>query len=166
MKYVIYPLLILLSITLSGCENPTIEDENVKDNDKGNDKNITSSYFDELEPLTIEEAQAAEIGTVICVDGYIVASCTRSIGNVVFCPPFEGSTAVVMAAEPVDPETFMYTDDDLFPVCLTDYKDVRAAMNLEDNPELWNRHVRIVGVKKSYMGLPGMKMVLGFRLMD
>lgn len=167
MKNVVYALYLLLFITLSGCENPVVDDGNGDNGDKNNDnENVLYPDINDEEWLTVTEAQNIDIGTVICVEGYIVASCTRSIGNAVFFPPFEGSTAVIMAAEPVDPEGVAPDEDDLFPVCLTDYKDMREALNLEDNPELWNRHILIMGVKKSYMGLPGMKNVLDFQLLD
>ena len=69
--------------------------------------------------------------------------------------------------EPADLGNFQYeTDELLFPVCLTDYKDVRAALNLEDNPRLWNKLVFVYGVKASYMSLPGMKKVMRYQIVE
>lgn len=105
------------------------------------------------------------MGEVICVRGYIVASCTRSMRNADFTEPFEGSTAIILADEPADLDDFKYlTDEHLFPVCLTEYKDVRAALNLVDNPQLWNRLVYISGVKSRYMSMPGLKKVLQYQV--
>ena len=109
----------------------------------------------------------ATIGEVLCVKGYIVASCTRSMKNADFMEPFDGSPAIILADEPVDLEYFQFeSDEHLFPVCLTDYKDVRAALNLEDNPSLWNKQIFIMGVKSRYMSCPGLKKVLQYQVAE
>lgn len=157
-------LYILLIVIFSGCEKVTIEDikEGAKPDEDG--KNVVSSDLSGYEWMTVAEAQVAEIDETICVCGYIVASCTRSINNAVFMPPFEGSTAIILAEAPIS-DGYFY-DDELFPVCLTDNKSIRAALNLEDNPELWERRIAILGTKARYMSRPGMKKVIGFQIVE
>ena len=164
-KAILFTVAVCAAI-LSGCEKYVVEEEaGNNDNQEIPEKDYPSEDIPETDFLTVAEAQAAETGNVICVRGYIVASCTKSMSNADFMEPFEGSTAIILAEEPVDLEDFQYdTDDNLFPVCLTDYKDVRAALNLEDNPELWNRQIFITGVKSSYLRIPGLKKVMHYQI--
>lgn len=162
---------LLLIVIFFGCEKVTIEDVKDSSGQQNNGQQTTGSTTNAdltgEDWLTVAEAQEADIDEVICVRGYIVASCVRSMKNADFLEPFEGSTAIILAEEPVDIDYFQYeTDDDLFPVCLTDYKDKRAALNLEDNPELWNRRVLILGTKARYMSVPGMKKVLAYQVLS
>lgn len=165
-------LLILLAALVAGCEKAIIGED--AGGGKEEHENTDSGGKDVIDPdtanidfLTVAGAQAEELGEVICVRGYVVASCSRSMSNADFKAPFAGSTAIILADEPVDLDDFQYvTDEHLFPVCLTDYKDVRAALNLEDNPRLWNRMIFITGVKARYMSCPGMKKVLGYQIVE
>ncbi len=163
--------MILCSVLAVGCEKAIItgEEDGTTQGSGGTsgNKDVIDADTSNIEYLTVAEAQDATVGEVICVRGYIVASCTRAMSNADFKPPFEGSTAIILADEPVDTVNFQYaTDDDLFPVCLTDYKDVRAALNLEDNPELWNKLIFIIGSKARYMSCPGLKKVLYYQVVD
>lgn len=158
----------LCLVLLCGCEKAVFEESAATDGKTATEgKNIINEDTAQIDYLTVAEAQAANIGEVICVKGYIVASCTRSMANADFMEPFDGSTAIILADTPVDLDDFIFFNDDLlFPVCLTDYKDVRAALNLTDNPSLWNRQIFITGVKSSYMRLPGLKKILRYQLAD
>ena len=110
--------------------------------------------------LTISQAWATAEGTVICVKGYLVASTQRSIQNAVFSEPFEGSTAIVLAEEPIKNSDIVIDYDDLFPVCLTDAsKGIRDSYNLVTHPEYWNHIVYIYGTRAEYMSMPGLKNV-------
>lgn len=157
---------IISIVLLAGCEKAVFDESEYKtDSDIPADKNVINEDTAKINYLTVAEAQEANVGEIICVRGYIVASCTRSMSNADFMAPFEGSTAIILADEKVDLEEFQYaTDANLFPVCLTDYKDVRAALNLEDNPELWNKQIFITGVKSRYLSLPGLKKVLQYQI--
>lgn len=159
----------LLALTLlAGCEKYVVEGETDSAESTGQTaKDVINEDPSQIVYLTVAEAQEVELGEVICVRGYVVASCTRSMGNADFMEPFEGSTAIILADEPVDLDDFQYaTDDNLFPVCLTDYKEIRAALNLTDNPRLWNRRIYITGVKSTYMRCPGLKKVLRYQIAD
>ncbi len=168
MTKALFAIATLAMLTFSGCEKYIAEEEDsTAQTAPDTGKDIINEDESQIEYLTVAEAQEAEIGTVICVRGYIVASCTRSMGNADFMEPFEGSTAIILADAPVDLDDFQYaTDDDLFPVCLTDYADIRAALNLTDNPQLWNREIFITGVKATYMRCPGLKKVMQYQLVD
>lgn len=158
----------LTALLICGCEKAVIENSTAKGETEENGtggKDVINPDTTEIEYLSVAEAQAADIGEIICVKGFIVASCTRSMKNADFKTPFEGSTAIILADEAVDLDFFQYTtDENLFPVCLTDYKDIRAALNLEDHPELWNKQIFITGVKARYMSCPGMKKVLSYQI--
>lgn len=153
---------------LCGCEKAVfVTSDTTDESQQSTGKDIINKDTTEINYLTVAEAQEATIGEVICVKGYIVASCTRSMKNADFMEPFEGSTAIILADEPVDLEYFQFeSDEHLFPVCLTDYKDVRAALNLEDNPSLWNKQIFITGVKSRYMSCPGLKKVLQYQVAE
>lgn len=118
--------------------------------------------------LSVAQAQAATDETEIVVVGYIVASCAKSMKNTDFTAPFEGSTAIVLADEPVDTANapLSPTDPCLFPVCISTYTDTRESLNLEDNPGLWNQRIMIAGWKKNYLNRPGISQVWGYRLLD
>lgn len=167
MKEALISMAIFFVALLTGCEKAVFEDATTS-NDKSeqtNNKDIINKDTAKINYMTVAEAQEATVGDVICVRGYIVASCTRSMSNADFRPPFEGSTAIILADAKVDLDDFQYaTDDDLFPICLTDYKDIRTALNLVDNPGLWNKQVFITGVKSRYMNLPGLKKVLQYQI--
>lgn len=159
---------ILCLSTLTACEKAVFDEADRPETEQTTpEKSVINKDTAQIDYMTVAEAQEAAVGDVICVRGYIVASCTRSMKNADFKEPFEGSTAIILADEPVDLEDFQYiTDELLFPVCLTDYKDIRAALNLEENPGLWNRLIFITGVKSRYMNLPGLKKVLQYQFVN
>lgn len=134
----------------------TGSDDNGDDSDSGSDV------------LSVAQAQAATDETEIVVMGYIVGSCAKSMKNTDFTAPFEGSTAIVLADEPVDTANapLSPTDPCLFPVCISTYKDTRESLNLEDNPGLWNKRIMVAGWKKNYLSRPGISQVWGYRILD
>jgi len=151
-------------ITTTEQTEPTTQTEGSND---GDDDNSGGDNGDS-EVLSVAQAQAATDETEICVVGYIVGSCTKSMKNTDFTAPFEGSTAIVLADEPVDTVNapLSPTDPCLFPVCISTYKDTRASLNLEDNPTLWNQRIMIAGWKKNYLNRAGISQVWGYRLLD
>ncbi len=168
MRKTITAIATLCLALLCGCEKAVFEESTSTEGTPETDNKYTiNEDTAQIDYLSVAEAQAAEIGQVICVKGYIVASCTRSMANADFMAPFDGSTAIILADIPVDLDDFIFVNDDLlFPVCLTDYKDIRAALNLTDNPSLWNRQIFITGVKSSYMRLPGLKKILRYQIIE
>jgi hypothetical protein len=161
-------LTVLISISiflLAGCEKPITAEEQATGTGSRENK-ITPIDTVNTEYMTVAEALDAPVGEAINVKAYIVAATKTSMGNAKFRPPFDGlNTAIVLADEPVDTLFFQYlTNERLFPVCLTDYKDVRLSLNLESNPQLWNRLIYISGTKQRYMSCPGMKKVQGWNV--
>ena len=151
-------LLLLATVLLTSCEKDIASDD-----DKGKDKPVETIIGTEDDApenySTVAEAIEAEMGSYLCVKGYIVASTQRSIKNADFEAPFEGSTAIVLADMKADDDT-EYDYDKVMPVCLTDCsKTIRNALNLVDNPGNWNCVVYIYGYKARYLSMPGLKNV-------
>lgn len=116
--------------------------------------------------MSVAEAIGQDDGTQVCIKGYIVASTQRSMSNCDFEAPFSGSSAIVMADIPVseggDDED---AEADLLPVCLTDCsKSIRTALNLENNPQLWNHLIYIYGTRSQYMSTEGLKKVTAYEV--
>ena len=113
--------------------------------------------------LTVAEAIEAEYGEEIIVKGYIVGAAKGSRLYSEYAPPFHSSTSIILADKQISDDVEFY-DDELFPVCLTDYKRAREDLNLVDHPEYHNKIVYIFGIKKTYMNMPGIKNVIDFWL--
>lgn len=158
MKYRILTAFTLLFLLVTGCEKSIATDE---DGTSGGDTPTAGiSDADKQNALTISQAWEVADGTVVCVKGYLVASTQRSIQNAIFSAPFEGTTAIVLAEEPIKGCDYLIDYDDLFPICLTDAtKGIRDNYNLVDHPEYWNHMVYIIGTREKYMGVPGLKKV-------
>lgn len=121
--------------------------------------------------LTVAEAVEAPLGKAINVKGYIIGSTSRNIYNTITAPPFESSTSLILADRifsPIDSEGNYdgFTEDDLFPVCLTDHSDTRRALNLVDHPEHWHRQIYLFGIKTTYFGLPGMREIMKYEFVE
>ncbi|MBQ8066552.1 MAG: hypothetical protein IJ200_12975 [Prevotella sp.] len=159
MKHIFPAILLLVILITAGCEkNITSEGSEAGNTENSAGKTISSDTKNEA--LTIAEAQQTATGTPICVMGYVIGATRQTINNLCIQAPFEGSTAIVLASQPVTGEGIDLDTDDLFPVCLTDAaKGIRDAYNLEDHPELWNSFVYVYGTRERYMNLPGIKKV-------
>ena len=158
MKYRILTAFTLLFLLVTGCEKSIATDE---DGTSGGDTPTAGiSDADKQNALTISQAWEVADGTVVCVKGYLVASTQRSIQNAIFSAPFEGTTAIVLAEEPIKGSDYLIDYDDLFPVCLTDAsKGIRNNFNLVDHPEYWNHMVYIIGTRADYLSMAGLKKV-------
>lgn len=142
-----------------GDEPSEVDDNSNKGttDDDSNDKTDDNSGYTQGVVLTVAEAQEVADETDIFVTGYVVGSCTKSMKNAVFCEPFAGTTAIILADEPVDINNLpSYSDPCLFPVCISTYDYIRDELNLEDNPQLWNTRITVSGIKKKYMGRAGL----------
>ena len=158
MKYRILTAFTLLFLLVTGCEKSIATDE---DGTSGGDTPTAGiSDADKQNALTISQAWEVADGTVVCVKGYLVASTQRSIQNAIFSAPFKGTTAIVLAEEPIKGSDYLIDYDDLFPVCLTDAsKGIRNNFNLVDHPEYWNHMVYIIGTRADYLSMAGLKKV-------
>ena len=141
-----YVIGVLLSVLLlSGCE-----------------KGIGTSESDQGAPgvgitaeakqgaLTVAEAQEATLGSQIFVKGFIVAATRLSMSNAEFSAPFTGNTALVLASKKSDGTAEQFTNDELFPVSLSDAsKGIKDAYNLANNPQYHNQYVYIIGTRET-----------------
>lgn len=153
MKHISTILWMLLFIVVTSCEKEIIDE---KDETFATAEIPAVDESEKDDALTIAEAQLLENDTKVLIKAYIVASTTRSINNADFEAPFEGSSAIVLADVPANS---IRDNSMLFPVCLTDRKKARAALNLVDNPQNWGHLIYIYGTKEKYMGRAGMKKV-------
>lgn len=144
-----------------GKEESGKDDSGKDDGDNNEDGDDTGGDSpDDVTGLTVKEAMKALDGETVTVKGYIVGACSRAMKNADFEKPFTGRTAIVLRSRPVaDGEVLSGEDDDLMPVCINDYKESSTALNLEDNPELWNTRIVITGIRTKYLARPGIKYV-------
>ena len=158
MKHVYGILWFLAFCLLTGCQKSI--DEGTDDNgSSGNgDTGITNEA--KANALTIAQAQQTANGTSVCIKGYIVAATERSINNVNFTAPFQGTSAIVLASRKSNGSKEQFSNNEIFPICLTDAaKNIRSYFNLQDNPQYWNQFVYITGTKDDYLSLHGLKKV-------
>lgn len=163
MKRLLNMVLLLVFVLLTGCQKSIGDEDNENGNNGGTGADgATAVITPEMKAsaLTIAQAQLLADGTPVCVKGYIVASCERSISNADYTSPFEGTTAIVLADTPSQGTYNQFGTNELFPICLTDAgRGIRANFNLAANPQYWNQYVYIYGTKDGYMSLNGMKKV-------
>ncbi len=165
MQHIFILPLFLIIFLLLGCEKEiiTTKEEEETQQENTTSPNLMDDVVIESDTLSVAEAQLAEMGQYITVKGYIVASTTKSMKNIDFEAPFSGSSAIVIADVPAVPRP---DDSQLFPVCLTEWKEGRQYLNLEDNPQLWNHIVYLSGVSDKYMSRPGLKQLYEFTIME
>ena len=109
--------------------------------------------------LTVKQAFQQATGTV-CIKAFVVAATTRSMSNAEFQEPFSATQAILLAQRQSDGTDTQFGNVELMPVCLTDCsKAISSALNLHDNPDLWNKYVYIVGTLDKYLGQIGLKNV-------
>ena len=154
-------LLFLASLLLyTSCEKEIANDEPKEPENPTQPTVIDEGQANGL--LTVAQAIAATEGSFICVKGYVVASTQRSMNNIDFKAPFSGSSAIVLADQKVEEGTELDTEK-LMPVCLTDCsQSIRGLLNLVDNPQNHNHLICIYGVRRTYMGRPGLKEVMDY----
>ena len=151
-----YVIGVLLSVLLlSGCEKGI----GTSESDQGA-PGVGITAEAKQSALTVTEAQEATPGSQSCVKGFIVAATRLSMSNAEFSAPFTGNTALVLASKKSDGTAEQFTNDELFPVSLSDAsKGIKDAYNLASNPQYHNQYVYIIGTRETYMSLPGMKKV-------
>ena len=155
MKHIYVLHLLFLSTVTTGCEKAIVDDDN-------SGSSTSEVITDEMKrnALTVPQAIATEGGTKVTIKGYIVAAAENSIKKSDFHAPFEGSTALVLAARKSNGSSDQFDYSELIPICLTDAaKGLRDTYNLEENNQYWNQFVYISGTRKEYMSVPGIKKV-------
>ncbi|MGN1263692.1 MAG: DUF6359 domain-containing protein [Prevotella sp.] len=169
----VFPFIILsLFLVIAGCQKVEVEVEQEEEQETNNDETSTTGWHDTITVdndaftfVNVEAAIQAPLGSMLVVRGYVLGSTSRNIYNTIAGPPFESRSSLVLADtifrsgdNPGEYDGF--TEDDLLPVCLTDYKDVQNALNLVDHPEHWHRLIYIWGIKSTYLNMPGIRNIM------
>ncbi|SFW23546.1 hypothetical protein SAMN02910409_1025 [Prevotellaceae bacterium HUN156] len=128
-------------------DNPN-EDDNPPIDDNGDN-------YDNV--LTVAQAINAPIDKVIRVNGYIVATTSKSMNNVKFENIHENFTAIVLADAPDTKEK-----EKLFPVGVE--KSLREELIATYGAEIKNLRVTVIGNKDTYLGQPGIKKTLAIKV--
>lgn len=176
-KTIPHILLLATALLAAGCEKPEVEEE------YGEKETSTTDYeyagwHDSIAVdtvvagyMTVAEAIEAPAGNPVNVKGYILGSTSRNIYNAIMAPPFESRSSLILAdmiyrAGDSPDEYDPFYEDELLPVCLTDFKDTQAALNLVDHPEHWHKQIYIYGIKTTYLYRPGIKMIMKYEFVE
>ena len=128
-------------------DNPN-EDDNPPIDDNGDN-------YDNV--LTVAQAINAPIDKVIRVNGYIVATTSKSMNNIKFENIHENFTAIVLADAPDTKEK-----EKLFPVGVE--KSLREELIATYGAGIKNLRVTVIGNKDTYLGQPGIKKTLAIKV--
>ncbi len=156
----------VLVAIVAGCGKEYIDDDS-KDGTLNIQKGTTTDSQDGdtvSSFITVKAALDKEYGEEVCVGGYIVASCAKNMKNIDYTYPFEGSTAIIIADDTVGTDSIVPTD--IMPVCLTEWPKLRSGLNLEDNPRLHNKRVKLTGTISKYFYRKGLKSVSSAMIVD
>lgn len=156
----------LFAAIVAGCSKEYVD---VGTKDSGDDvrKDTTTDGQDSdsiQDFITVKAALGKDYGEEVCVRGYIVASCTKNIKNIDYTYPFEGSTAIILADDTIGADSIVPAD--IMPVCLTEWSQLRNALNLIDNPGLHNKRVTLNGTILKYMYCKGLRSVTAAMVED
>ncbi|MFA9558223.1 DUF6359 domain-containing protein [Evansella sp. AB-rgal1] len=110
--------------------------------------------------ISVSEAIANNSGTAT-VEGYIVGTVSSS-SNFTLDPPFSSKTNLALADSPEETDL-----SKMIPVQLTTSGiNVRAALNLVDNPENYQAKVQITGSLEAYFSIPGLKSPSAYQIIE
>lgn len=155
---ILFFLLLLLPIGLTvGCEHPDVTDEDIVGDDPnaGGGTGGGGSSDDWERRYTVMEFIEKDFDRQVWVQGYIVGACYGKKENANFHPPFEGTSAILLADRPGQQNM-----DSIIPIQLV--QGVRRdVLNLEDHPENFGCKAEFFDFKQTYFGLPGMKGAIG-----
>ncbi|WP_288330311.1 DUF6359 domain-containing protein [Segatella buccae] len=135
------------------------EEKDIKDGnkDKEGDKpstgdNGTVKYFYTGDTVTVTDFLSYSISVQVWVKGYIVGSCASKLANADFSAPFEGASALLLAASPQETEATRCVT-----IQLKSGSSLRKRFNLVNHPELKGRQAAFFGIRETYLGQPGIK---------
>lgn len=169
---------VAIAACISACEKTVLEENGAKPEPPSVDQPSADDSCNVEDPnkpgsaITVAEAIIIckqEEGLPVMVEGYIVGSCIRSVKNADFVAPFKGSTAIIISDSPLHPDEAAFQLFDpytMMPVCISQYKNIREQLNMEDHPEINGRRIRIVGYTDTYLSYPGLKTISGFDFTD
>ena len=154
-------LLLTIGITVS-CENPNTEIEDYTEDPGGgggsgggNGGGGGGGSNDRDKRYSVMEFINGDFDEQIWVRGYIVGACYSNIRNANFDPPFEGTSAILLADRPGQRDL-----DSIIPIQLVSGFR-RNIFNLVDNPENYGRVAEFFDYKQIYFNKPGMKGDIG-----
>ena len=116
----------------------------------------------ETDAISVEELSGVADGESVWVEGYIVGFVNgTSISHAEFTleSPVVSNLLIAKSADVTDASLCVS-------IQLPNNSEIRTALNLQDNPDLWHRHLYIYGVKHIYFGLPGLKPAKSFKLIE
>lgn len=189
-KFFLY-IFIALSISLTSCDHVTFPDpdneeetdnkgDNGTDNDDGSNdgdnngdnngnggdnggSNGDSDGISTGDIVSVGTFINEEINCGVYVRGYIVGDCKQTIKNACFIPPFTQPQNILLADSPNEDDR-----DKVMVVSLASGSNIRASLNLQDNPKNFGRRVLIFGYKENCLGSTcyGIKKPTGFQFDD
>lgn len=153
-----FQLLFLLSLA-SACTSPLINDDN-KDKGKNTDGR-DDAFVDSVvvvhtgaedDPYTVAEARWLGDAEYVWVEGYVVGTVKNSMRNGCdFEPPFEVTSNILLA------DTFPAKPSQCLPVELKGGTLYQYALNLVDNPDVYQTRRRILADLTDYFSVTGLR---------
>lgn len=126
----------------------------------GNDN--SDSEYSKGDILTVSQFINAKEGLPqVYVEGYIVAACANNKKNADFDPPFNMSSAILLADSKDERDV-----EKTVSISLKSGSNIRKALNLEENPKMLHKKVKVFGLRTTYLGLKGIKDVGSWELLD
>jgi len=156
-------------LLLGSCSKLEIDDEtddSTEQTDAGSDHTDTGggrTTVSEGDVLYASEALAAETGTQVWVEGYIVGYVAgTSLAQAVFgLPAADANTNMLLADTPNETD---YRK--VFPVALTKSSGWREELNLYDNPTYYLRPIAICGELETYFKVNGIRTIVDYQWLD
>lgn len=159
------------NVTLFTDETVVITDGNITDWTDGPSENAIAERTEEEPPLikgskkapyTVAEAQANQGRTGVWLQGFIVGSFkSSSMGS--FTNDVSEASDSNMALADNQNETDI---SNIIPVQLPTGSSIREALNLQDNPDNFNKKVMIRGDLASYFGAIGLRNPIEYQFID
>ncbi|WP_036905154.1 DUF6359 domain-containing protein [Prevotella sp. AGR2160] len=138
--------------------NNTGKTDNSNQGDSGNSGNENSSTGDIDPAFSVASAMADPEGTVITVEGYIVGTAKRSMKNLETHAPFTNKSNLIIADTPGETNTAL-----MFSVQLKS-GHMQTVLCLKNHPENYGKILHVTGIRKKYIGIPGVVDVADYSL--
>lgn len=177
----------LLAMTLiaASCEKPVFDDEgsskkeDQKETSAKNDQTVNKGKGDnggwandekdedmdgeewqDGDTVNVATFKSRDFDEAVWVKGYIVGCATTTGGyKYSFTQPFESMTSILIADSKKEDNK-----KNVVAIQLKSGSDIRADLNLVENPENYRRAVAVYGYKTTYLRIDGMKEILDYEL--
>lgn len=155
MKNIFVLFLLGLSVMLffGGCEKAELETLAGEEPSSGCDSVFAEGEDDdEAQLLSVPEfMEASQLDGPVWVGGYIVGACARSISRAEWEPPFSYDAAILLADTPGE------TDPEKVIAIQLHNKELKEIFSLRRVPENYGRIACFYGMRRTYLGIWGMK---------